>query len=193
MFTFLYIKFIVSPGQVFSKIRVGVSPRVFDILLNVSLKGSTARLPLAVYECPCSPCPCQHSRLHSLKIFANLVRKEYFPLLFKLWGKSIFNFFFSLLVRLKYTYTYTHPHCVSLIANLCPLSVFLFRCLLSFLSYKFVKAINPIQMWHVSPTFSLVFRVNRQGGEGQDKIYKVNACRPYLEFSFLDKTVFFRV
>lgn len=46
--TFLYIKFIVSPGQVVSKIRVGVSPRVFDMLLNISLKDSTARLPLAV-------------------------------------------------------------------------------------------------------------------------------------------------
>lgn len=113
VFTFLYIIFIVSPGQVFSKIRVDVSLRVFNILLHVSLKGSTARLPLAFYECPCSPCFCQHSRLYSLKIFANLVRKEYFPLLFKLWGKSIFNFF-SLLVRLKYTYTYTHPHCISL-------------------------------------------------------------------------------
>lgn len=96
VFTFLYIKFIVSPGQVFSKIRVGVSLRVFDILINVSLKGSTARLPIAVYECPCSPCSCQHSRLYRLKKSANLVRKEYFPLLLKLWGKSIFNccFFF---------------------------------------------------------------------------------------------------
>lgn len=38
VFTFLYIKFIVSPGQVFSKIRVGVLLRVFDILINVFLK-----------------------------------------------------------------------------------------------------------------------------------------------------------
>lgn len=29
-----------------------------------------------------------------LKKSANLVRKEYFPLLLKLWGKSIFVFFF---------------------------------------------------------------------------------------------------
>lgn len=107
-FTFLYIKFIVSPEQIFSKIRVGVSPRVFDILLKVSLKGSPSRLPLAVYECPCSPWSCQHSRLYSLKKSANLVRKEYFPLLCKLWGKSIFNcIFFLLLMRLKYTDTPT--------------------------------------------------------------------------------------